>query len=293
MSLTCSIFRQCFVKSIVALAFFCKVFAFDAFVKAQGSEYAAGAKSMAMAGASVANQDEYAFSNNPAGAASCKILNISFLVQNKFMVSNMNSLALLTVFPVHKNISLGVNFHKFGDLYYSEQRIGIGLASNIKNVSLGTQFHVLQVRMDEVSTQWTWIGEFGGIASISEKIKWGAHVWNLNNASLATKRKSELPVLLRTGVSYQPIQKVQVNIEISKQIDYNPSLNVGLEYMIIRWMALRTGVNTALSKICIGFGVVQKKWKLDYAINSSSRLGYSHQFSLTWILSKKQQFNKE
>ena len=255
--------------------------------KAQSLQPNQGARAMAMGYAAVTNSDHYAWSNNPAGAANLKDITACGGFYHRFAMKSMNTAQLQVSVPIRKIVT-GVSFQKYGDQYYSEQQAGLGLASRIGIVSLGTQFHVLQIKMDEMPTNYAWIGEFGGIASLGKHLSWGAHVWNFNLAKLNTTHKFELPIVMRTGVSYQPTTKLQGNIEVSKHINYQSSLHVGLEYKVVEWLALRTGVSTKPVIACFGAGVQSKKLKLDYAFTSHNLLGFSHQMSVAIVFHTKE-----
>lgn len=252
----------------------------------QGLEVASGAKAMGLGGAAITIEDEYAWGNNPAGAADLKNSSITSSFKNRFSLSSMNSMMLQGSVPI-KKITAGITAEKYGDSYYSEQKLGIGIASKIGNVALGTQVHVLQVRMDELPTQWAWIGEFGGIVQLSKTIKWAAHVWNFNLAEIKTRQKMELPVVLRTGLSYQPNAKVTLNAQLNKHISYAPWFSAGLEYQIVEWLAFRTGLASRPFNGNIGAGLKFGKFKLDYAFSAHAWIGNSHQLSLAIIFPKK------
>ena len=255
--------------------------------KAQSLQPTQGAKALAMGGAAVTNSDHYAWSNNPAGAANLKNITACGSFYHRFAMKSMNTSQLQVSVPIRKIVT-GLSFQKYGDQYYSEQQAGLGLASRIGIVSLGTQFHILQIKMDEMPTNYAWIGEFGGIASLGKHLSWGAHVWNFNLAKLNTTHKVELPVVMRTGICYQPTSKLLGNVEVSKHINYQTSLHVGLEYKIIEWLVLRTGVSTKPFIACFGAGIQSKKMKLDYAFTSHNLLGFSHQLSVAIVFHTKE-----
>lgn len=260
------------------------------FASSQGLETASGARATAMGGAAVTNQDEYAWGNNPAGAATVLLPTVSTSFKNRFSIKSMNSIMLQAAVPIRRIVA-GISLQKYGDQYYSEQKAGLGMASKIANVSLGTQVHILQIRMDELPTQWAWIGEFGGIAQLGKRVTWGAHIWNFNLATINTRQKIELPVVLRTGISYKPIAKVMANIQLAKNINHKPSIAAGVEYQMVEWLALRTGISTQPFSANFGTGVKHRKLKIDYALSAHEWLGLSHQFSLAIVFSKKEKVN--
>jgi len=260
------------------------------FTNGQGLETAAGARAAAIGGAAVTMYDDYAWGNNPAGAATIVSASVNSSFKNRFSLKSMNSMMFQASVPFRRIVA-GITLQKYGDQYYSEQKAGLGVASKIANVSLGTQVHLLQIGMDEVPTQWSWIGEFGGIAQLGKYVTWGAHIWNFNLATVNTRQKIELPVVLRTGISYKPIAKVMANLQLTKNISHKPSIAAGVEYRMLELLALRTGVTTQPFSANFGAGVQHRKLKVDYALSAHEWLGLSHQFSVAIVFSKREKAN--
>lgn len=260
------------------------------FTSGQGLETAAGARAAAIGGAAVTVYDEYAWGNNPAGAATIVSASVNSSFKNRFSLKSMNSIMFHASVPFRRIVA-GITLQKYGDQYYSEQKAGLGVASKIANVSLGAQVHLLQIGMDEVPTQWSWIGEFGGIAQLGKYVTWGAHIWNFNLATVNTRQKIELPVVLRTGISYKPIAKVMANLQLTKNISHKPSIAAGVEYRMLELLALRTGVTTQPFSANFGAGVQHRKLKVDYALSAHEWLGLSHQFSVAIVFSKREKAN--
>lgn len=255
-------------------------------LEAQYTSFAASARAMSMGGAAVTNHDYFAWKNNPAGAALLAKVGASANFYSRYGMQSMNTASLQVSVPIKKIVS-GLSFQKYGDQFYSEQQAGLGVASKIGIVALGTQVHALQFRMDEMPSKYAWVGEFGGIADLGKHLSWGAHIWNFNLAKLRTTYKVELPIIMRTGISYKPNRKLMGNLEISKHIQYQSSIHAGLEYRVVEWLAIRTGVSSKPFIACFGAGVQHKKIIIDYAFTSHQQLGLSHQLSLAVLVHSK------
>ena len=112
----------------------------------------------------------------------------------------------------------------------------------------------------------------------------------LQNFGYMTQLKEEsiqLPQTVRVGLAYLlPLQLFQGGITVAsdwvKIFESTSHINIGLEYFFKGFFALRFGYQTSYDEKGIqgGFGIVLKKYRLDYAfVPFTSDLGNSHRVS--------------
>ena len=112
----------------------------------------------------------------------------------------------------------------------------------------------------------------------------------LQNFGYMTQLKEEsiqLPQTVRLGLAYLlPLQLFQGGITVAsdwvKIFESTSHINIGLEYFFKGFFALRFGYQTSYDEKGIqgGFGIVLKKYRLDYAfVPFTSDLGNSHRVS--------------
>ena len=110
------------------------------------------------------------------------------------------------------------------------------------------------------------------------------------NFGYITKLKEEstkLPQTVRLGLAYSlPFQLFQGGVVLAtdwvKILDNTSHINFGLEYLFKGFFAMRLGYQTGWDEKGIqgGFGIVTKKYRLDYAfVPFTSDLGNSHRIS--------------
>jgi len=73
-----------------------------------------------------------------------------------------------------------------------------------------------------------------------------------------------------------------LNIDLNKDVDYEPILKAGIEYLVSGKLYLRTGMNTNPFKGFFGVGILPGRFKIDYAIGTHQFLGNSHQASVSF-----------
>ena len=121
--------------------------------------------------------------------------------------------------------------------------------------------------------------EFGGVAELSKQFRFGAYVFNLNQARLSEDGTENLPTSLKVGASYLPIPELMINAEVIKRIDSEERLRVGLGYDIIKNVSIRTGIETNPVRGSFGLGSTGGRFLVDYAYGNHSILGDIHDFS--------------
>ena len=183
----------------------------------------------------------------------------------------------------------GVSVQKLGDALYSEQMAGVAFSHKISHVQLGVKANYVQIHISDLGTKGVLAMEFGGIASITPQLFFGAHVYNFNQAKLASYQDERIPTVMKTGLSYRPISQLMLNLEAQKDIDFPATVKAGVEYEIIKHLYLRTGISTKPSINHFGFGLHKKKFHFDYALRTHTTLRLSHHLSVALSFDKKTQ----
>jgi len=246
-----------------------------------------GARSAGFGNASVAIKDHWSVINNIAASTYLTIPTAACAVENHFALSNLSTGTFIAVWPF-KKFTAALSLSKFGDHLYSEQSVGVGAAHKISGVSLGAKINYFQISGDETPTRGTFIGEFGGLVNVTKQIVFGAHVYNINQSTIRIAgTKTELPVIMKAGLSYAPHSKIILNIETWKEIPYSASFKAGIEYSVVKKLQLRTGISTFPFTGSFGAGFHHLSFGADYAFSLHQTLGVIQQFSIYYSLKKK------
>lgn len=256
-------------------------------ILAQRDNAATGARAVAMSNASVTMRDHWALYNNIGGLAGVDQMIANFAYNLPYQVFPFQSFSVGFILPTSLGVA-GLNLNRFGDELYSEQKIGLGFSHKIGQVSLGIKANYLQIYTQTIGSKNNLIFEFGGIADITQKLSFGAHVYNLNQGKLKAEYGNErLPVTMKAGLSYHPIEKIFINVETEKNINFAPTIKTGLEYQVVKYVALRTGISAKPFQNSFGIGFSPKAFSFDYAFSTHSQLGFSHHISLAYKLKRR------
>lgn len=253
-------------------------------VLAQDGEYALGARNGALSGATITLKDEWSVFNNPGAAGSAEKSAAMVSYQNRYNIPGFHVIGggfLLT----SKFLNTGLKYWKFGDELFSQQLAGLILGNRFQMVSLGLGINLLQTAIEGLDTRRVWIFEFGGRAEITEKLIFGAHVFNLRHGELH-------PVTMKAGLSLRPIPPLMFNLEVEKKLEIDETIKIGLEYEVISKLFIRTGISIQPNNLelrvknTFGFGLRPVSFVIDYGISAESPLGLVHEISLTYLLKK-------
>jgi hypothetical protein len=245
-----------------------------------------GARSSGLAHASVTLCDLWSIFNNASGMASLKNMQAGFTYENRFATRSFDRVGALFICPIKYGVA-GLSFYKFGDKHYNEEKAGLAYAHEIMKVRLGIKVNYLQISMEELRSRRALVIEFGGIAEITPQLVFGAHIYNLNQAKIRGYQKEYVPTVMKAGFSYRPSDKLMINIETEKDIDFKACFKAGMEYKIIDKFYLRTGVSTYPFTGSFGIGFSKKNFQIDYAYSTHTRLGFISQLSLQYKFNKK------
>jgi hypothetical protein len=259
-------------------------------LQAQSGGNTFGARSTGMANASVTMSDEWSGFNNIGALAGVDRQYAGFGYGNRFGLEGWNTIGASFVSPMSFGGVAGLGVWRFGDNLYNENRVSLGYSHKLYGVSLGLQANYFAVSIEGLGTKQMLILEFGGLVQLSDKLFMGMHIYNFNQAKLNDFEDERVPTTMRAGISYRPVEKLLVNIETEKNIDYDPSFRAGVSYeLFAEKVFVRTGISTQPFKNYYGLSLKHKNFHFDYALSTHNKLGTSHQLSLSYHLKAKKQ----
>ncbi|MEQ8926148.1 MAG: hypothetical protein RLO81_10070 [Fulvivirga sp.] len=242
-----------------------------------------GAKPTAMGNAYSTVNDQWGLFYNPGGLGRNEKTVAFSAFTNRYGISGLNSLGagFITNFTMG---TLGVSAFKFGDDLYSEQIASLAYANSFGIASLGFRANYLQYNIEGMGTQGVVTLDFGGTATLTEQIRFGAYIRNINQAKVSSITDERAPTILYAGLGYQANEKLMLTAEAEKDIDLDARFKAGLEYKFLNKFFARTGVSTNEFTNFFGLGFISQKLAIDYALTWDTTLGLSHQASLSYTI---------
>jgi hypothetical protein len=258
------------------------LFKFFIDARASNDPLPAGARAAGMGGAAATLADVWSVTNNVAGITSVKKPSAGVYAENRFNLKALSTVSLQAVYPLAKAAAVGVELTRTGDKLYNEQKFGVGYAHRIGPVSLGLKATLLQLHLEELGSRRAVAISIGGQSEIIPKLTFGAHIFNLNQAKLASFQNERFPTVMQAGLAYKPNTKLLLSLETEKDPERTADFKSGLEYRPLEQLALRTGFSTARKAATAGVGFTTHQLIIDYALGSHSVLGISNHLSVSY-----------
>ncbi len=261
------------------------------------------ARATAMSDAFVAvSNDVWAAYYNPAGLAQVHRYGIASAVQRPFnqpFLSNMFFGASLPVSDRYGTMSIA--FENYGVTYQGES------LSSEMTATFSHGFYLLNDMHSSLSFgynlkyyYWNLGQSVGGLnlgsagtvgvdvgmqASLYERTYVGVYVYNINAPSLGSESSHDMPQRLVLGVAYRPVTNLITSLAFDKTLGFDMQIRGGVEYVPLRWLALRLGASTDPNRVSAGLGIMYKWIHLDYSFNNHPVLPETHKFGLSYEFS--------
>jgi hypothetical protein len=228
--------------------------------------------------------DPWGLFNNVAGISEVAATTTAFAYDLHPSLTGANRMAAIALIPLKTGVT-GVGAFRFGDDLYNEHILSAGYSNQFGIASLGVKVNYIQYRTEGFGSQGVFTVSFGGIAKLTPMLAVGAHLTNINQPSVTDQEK--LPTKLTAGIGITPTEKVLMVTEIEKDLDYDATWKMGLEYKFHEKFAARTGYNINPNTAFFGLGFKTNKLRIDYAIQHNVLLSISHQASVAYQVNKR------
>jgi hypothetical protein len=253
-------------------------------VQAQSVSTLMGARSSGMGYASAALADGFSLFNNVAGMTS---LSQPFCVAAYNVATalpNANRAAFAIAAPVPSGVA-GFSLFRFGDNVYNESVVSAGYSNRFGLAALGVRVNYIQYQAEGFGTKGVFTVGMGGIAELTPRLLLGAYITNVNRPEISNDG-DRVPALLNAGIALTPTPNVLIAAEVQKDLDYEATWKAGLEYTFHKKFSARTGFNLKPNASFFGFGFKNNRLALDYAVQYSTLVQFSHQASASFTLGK-------
>lgn len=242
------------------------------------AQYVPGARQISMANSDVAlSNDVFSLFSNPAGLSQFNWREIGiYYSPAPFGLTELSNGYIAYNEPFNFG-SLSLGGMTYGFELYRESKIVLGCSYNYDNIlftGISATYHNFSIQ--SYGSSGTFYLNVGGLVYILDELRWGFSIDNLNKATVA-EIDDQIPMVFVTGLSFDLINNLSLNLALEKDIRFNPSVKFGIEYDIIEYLSLRTGTSNEPSRFTAGVGINYSLFSLDYAFFTHQDLGLTHQ----------------
>ncbi len=251
-----------------------------------------GARITAMGNAGVAfTEDIYSPYINPAGLVFMNNFSVLFSYYSLYpYLEGMDSIKYINFcggIPLHNLCTVAVSYNSFGFDYYKETTFLIAPAFNLfYRMGLGFNLKFYNVNIKNMGNASTVGVDMGIIAKIYQGFSIGAYINNINSPTIG-KDSEEIPQYGVVGIEFIPINGLSLNFDVQKVVDKKLNIRAGQEFRIIRYLFIRSGVQSDPTKYSLGIGINYHLLSFDYALLIHNTLGNQHIISLKFSLSEE------
>jgi hypothetical protein len=200
--------------------------------------------SMAMGNASSCILSPYR-GNNVASLALDTLPNIHTFYQNKATIAVLGLYDVALVYPFkHLNMAFKGNFHGFEA--YREFSVQCHFAKFFKPyIAIALQVGYQGLYQSPKEGYWhTSSVDIGFMAFPTKQLRLGFSVLNVSFSVFpASLAKTALPTLFSVGMGYVFARKIVLTAEVQKAIDQPFAYAIGLDYQVIKALAIRVGLS--------------------------------------------------
>ncbi len=240
-----------------------------------------GARQIALSHSDAAlSNDVFAVFTNPAGLAQMNWRELGvYYSPSPFGVNELANAYAAYIEPFSFG-NLAIGYMQYGFELYKENKIALSYSSNVDNkLFVGVTGLYQNLSIERYGNDNTFTINLGALYYLSDITRLGVYTHNLFRATYGSE-PDQIPFVLGFGASYDFNEDITFNGSVEKEIDFDPSFRLGVEYSIIEYLTLRSGFMSEPSSYSVGVGIHYSFLNLDYAFFSHPDLGLTHQMGI-------------
>lgn len=209
-------------------------------------------------------------------------------IENRFLTSELMGQGFAGVLPFN-NSAAGLSFVNHGFSTYQRSRIGASYGLKLSDyIALGVGINYDMINFGDIYGKSQAISaSVGFTAKLSDDVMLAANVFNPTRSQFSENSDESIPTILSIGGRYHFSDKMSALLELEKDINFKPSLKIGIEYLPHEIVFLRAGFKTQPNIYSFGLGVKLKDFRIDMSTWVHPVLGTSPMLSLRYDLAPK------
>ena len=240
-----------------------------------------GGRLSGMGNAGAAIKDVWAVAANPAVITSLKRPSAQINYENHFFINALSSQAFAFVLPKNNN-SFGINLQRYGISEYLTIKAGLITAKQFgKNLSIGLRTNYHQLKITNYGAIIAFSLDVGTAYQFTDELVLGLYI--NNPAREGNKINFSIPTTIHLGASYQTNAKILVASTLVKELNEPLNIAFGIDYQMINYFSLRSGLNLNPLKHHFGVGFNSLNFLLDVAFTKYTHFNYSPQISIGYV----------
>lgn len=180
-------------------------------------------------------------------------------------------------------MGVGLALSTMGNRLYRENILkGAFSYRLIEKAAMGASLNCYQVNIERYGSSAGMGLDLGLLGKPVEWLSLGMTAANVNRPTIG-QNGEEISQSLSIGAALDPLDEITLSFELYCQRDWPSQVRIGQEYRYRNLLAIRAGFCDRPNAASLGFGVIYKNLRLDYAVRTHTDLGLSHCISMNYI----------
>ncbi len=220
---------------------------------------------------------------NPAKLSLTQTASFDLFYRNFYGISGLNQITLGSSFKV-LNVPVGFGINRFGNSLYAETETRVALAKEFADaISIGVSLNWYHLDIDNYGQAQSLGFDISGFYQISRQFTAAFIVSNLNEPEIGQARE-KLPSCFSFGLSYNPTNELNLNIDLVKDNEFDFDYRFGLHYNLFQSVQLLTGFRQVVHSYSGGILMKKNHINIGYALEYHPELGSSNTISFGYEL---------
>lgn len=191
---------------------------------------------------------------------------------------NLNELSLIDAGVVVPSSSgaFGLQVSSFGNWGYSQRTAGLAYGRSLgSRLHAGLQFNYTHLHMAGYGNAGGVSADAGFVYLISDKLVGGLQLTHLAGTTLNYLKGEKQPRTAAAGIGYTPSDELYMSTTIAMETGQPISVEVALQYQVLKKLQLSGGLHTGTSNLYFGAGFQLGQMQLHGVASFHPQLGIS------------------
>ena len=220
-----------------------------------------------------ADQSNYAPWRNPAGLSQVEGWKLVIAYHLPFGIPELQAAALGFIFPWKPTIS--ISYFQGGKGPLINRQYGLSSGIELGDFRLGLRIRYWEARISGINPYSSWSMGTGVQIQLIERLVAGLFLDNITRTRMSPGEVS--PMSWNAGINFNLNDNLYLLAEVNYILGQQWQTKLGVEYIIKRRLAVRTGFNLATLEGYFGIGFKSEQLVFDYALGVHPNLGITHQ----------------
>ena len=236
--------------------------------------------------------DAFSMIINPAALSNLKQSGAGVYSERRFLLNALSQYTAVAGFQTNSG-TFGLQADYFGYSNFSETQIGLGYGRSLgSKIDVGVKFNYYNLRIPANTNSSAFHFEAGVLMHLSEKLHAGFSVFNPVGGVLNKTANEKIASVYRGGLGYEVSDKFFISAEVIKEEGKQVGVNAAFQYILVKQLFVRAGINTVNTQPFIGVGLKFGQFRVDVATAYHPQLGISPAVMMLFDFKKKEN-NKE